>query len=159
MLSCRKCARRSRIGRNRCVARLTPPTTRCWSALSFSTSSSQFSQLGQKTGSSWHRATTRGHTRTDEPSEIQNTRRASSLSQMLHYLPALIYQEGQVFFLISTTRESETLNLFWTARSWAKELTMTEAKSEASGYCCRMTVPVLRMSFSLIKNKIVPVCV
>jgi hypothetical protein len=80
-------------------------------------------------------------------------------SQMLHYLPASIYQEGEVFFLISTTRESETLNLFWTARSWAKELTMTEAKSEASGYCCRMAVPVLRMSFSLIKNKIVPVCV
>jgi hypothetical protein len=42
----------------------------------------------------------------------------------------------------------ETLNLFWTARSWAKELTMMKAKSEASGYCCRMTVPVLRMSFS-----------
>jgi hypothetical protein len=69
-------------------------------------------------------------------------------TQMLQYLPALIYQEGQVFFLISTTHESETLNLFWTARSWAKELTMMEAKSEASGYCCRMTVPVLRMSFS-----------
>jgi hypothetical protein len=77
-------------------------------------------------------------------------------TQMLHlvYLPALIYQEGEVFFLIGTTRESETLNLFWTARSWAKELTMTEAKSEATGYCCRMTVPVLRKSFSLIKNKI-----
>ena len=38
--------------------------------------------------------------------------RHAAHTQRLQYLSALIYQEGQVFFLISTTHKSETLNLF-----------------------------------------------